>query len=437
MRKISTISNEFNLSLSEMRRIAKDFRSEMAKGLSNKDSSLKMIPTYVDRPTGDENGKFIALDLGGTNFRILELELKGKGVTGAPIVTNFVLKKRYLVGSAGDFFDFIASSIRKFIEKNRLRAEKELNLGFTFSFPVEQKGISDGVLLRWTKGFNVKGVIGNDVVKLLEKALTRNGISNLKVSAIVNDTVGTLAAGSYGDRDCDIGIIVGTGTNACYVEELSNIPKWQARQTPTGQMIVNIEWGNFNKLPLTRYDKELDRSSDRPGQQILEKMVSGMYLGELSRLILKDSGLRIFDKIKSFKTEYVSIVEGDKSRNLNKTESLLKKIGIKNSNIEDRKILKKICSSVSTRASRIVAASLSAIITKIDPSLSRNHTIAIDGSVYEKHPYFSENIKSAFKELFGERATNIKIALTKDGSGKGAAIIAAIAAPGRLQSTKS
>ena len=39
-------------------------------------ASVKCWPTYVrDLPTGKEQGKFLALDLGGTNFRVLALEL--------------------------------------------------------------------------------------------------------------------------------------------------------------------------------------------------------------------------------------------------------------------------------------------------------------------------------------------------------------------------
>ena len=64
----------------------------------------------------------------------------------------------------------------------------------------------------------------------------------------------------------------------------------------------------------------------------------------------------------------------------------------------------------------------------MDPDIKKKHTVAMDGSVYEKLPGFSENVKSAIGELSGERAGKIKIALTKDGSGYGAAIIAEVSA---------
>jgi hexokinase len=52
-----------------------------------------------------------------------------------------------------------------------------LPLGFTFSFPLEQKGITKGILQRWTKGFDCDGVVGNDVVELLKDAIKRRGVS--------------------------------------------------------------------------------------------------------------------------------------------------------------------------------------------------------------------------------------------------------------------
>jgi len=46
----------------------------MKKGLTERGSSMKMIPTYVDSvPNGSEVGSYLALDLGGTNFRVVRV----------------------------------------------------------------------------------------------------------------------------------------------------------------------------------------------------------------------------------------------------------------------------------------------------------------------------------------------------------------------------
>ena len=39
-------------------------------------ATVKCWPTYVPQlPTGHETGKFLALDLGGTNFRVVVLDI--------------------------------------------------------------------------------------------------------------------------------------------------------------------------------------------------------------------------------------------------------------------------------------------------------------------------------------------------------------------------
>jgi hexokinase len=51
--------------------------------------------------------------------------------------------------------------------------QPKLHLGFTFSFPVEQTRLNTGKLLQWNKGFEVAGVLGEDVVGLLRDAFKR------------------------------------------------------------------------------------------------------------------------------------------------------------------------------------------------------------------------------------------------------------------------
>ena len=54
---------------------------EMSAGLSpstHKQATVKMFPTYVrNLPNGTEVGQVLALDLGGTNFRVLLIDLRG------------------------------------------------------------------------------------------------------------------------------------------------------------------------------------------------------------------------------------------------------------------------------------------------------------------------------------------------------------------------
>lgn len=434
---LECISKDFAISLSRIKQLMRDFHSEMARGLSGKQSSLKMIPTYVDKSCRKERGRFIALDLGGTNLRILELELRGEGKISISAEKRFALQKRHIKGAQAGFFGFLAASVKRFVEENKIDASERIDLGFTFSFPIKQTGIASGILLRWTKDFSVKGIEGKEVVGLLRDALAKKGLKNIRIAALVNDTVGTLVARSYADPSCDIGVILGTGTNACYREKISRITKLKKSKAKKGFMIINIEWGNFSKLKKNSYDIRLDNASVNPGEQVLEKMVSGMYLGEIVRLVVRDLAGKnvlfrgamqpVLNERWCFKTEYMSIAEADSSAKLSRVAVLLKCFGIKKSSLDDRRLFKEICKIVSARGSSISAAALSAVVTRIDSLLLRKHTVAVDGSLYEKHPGYAQNIKSSLKQVFGSKSRNIRLVLTKDGSGKGAAITAAVA----------
>ena len=83
-------------------------------------------------------------------------------------------------------------------------------------------------------------------------------------------------------------MILGTGTNAAYVENAANVKKWGDGK---GEVVINTEWGNYGEpsiLPISPWDSQLDRASSNPKKQIFEKMISGMYLGEVARLALMD-----------------------------------------------------------------------------------------------------------------------------------------------------
>lgn len=73
-------------------------------------------------------------------------------------------------------FDHIAECLANFMSENDMFNEK-LPLGFTFSFPLQQVGLTKGILKTWTKGFSCSGVVGQDVVQMLEDAIKRRGVS--------------------------------------------------------------------------------------------------------------------------------------------------------------------------------------------------------------------------------------------------------------------
>lgn len=203
-------------------------------------------------------------------------------------------------------------------------------------------------------------------------------------------------------------------------------------------MVINTEWGAYGDaaiLPITSYDKILDRASENPTKQIFEKMISGLYLGELSRIIIidlvssgdlfKGVGSSHFEEPFSFFTAYMSRIERDHTLDLIDTKAVLEDVmGVPASSLNDRRIVKNMCELVGTRAARLAAAGIAAIVTKINRLDAC--TVAIDGSLYEHYPHFGNRMQDALRELLGITAENIILEQARDGSGQGAALIAGL-----------
>lgn len=64
----------------------------------------------------------------------------------------------------------------KFITDNNIEAAAGLPLGFTFSFPCRQEGLTRAKLINWTKGFCASGVKNKDVVQMLREACERRKV---------------------------------------------------------------------------------------------------------------------------------------------------------------------------------------------------------------------------------------------------------------------
>jgi hexokinase len=437
---VSALEELFVIRPQTLRNICKHFVDELTLGLKEDGHTLKMIPSYVTRrPTGKETGSYLALDLGGTNFRVCEVYLEGDSKVRLT-QKKFTIPDYAKCGQSDVLFDFLADSVLTFITENNIPTESDIPLGFTFSFPVNQTAIDKGYLMVWTKGFDCKDTINKDVVALLNEALARKNVK-VHVTALVNDTVGTLMSHAYNDPGTFVGVILGTGTNAAYVEKVSAIPKWKGGPVESGEMIINCEWGAFDNervvLPFNKYDQKMDEESTNPGQQTFEKMISGMYLGEIVRQVIVELVQRriLFGGVSSpeietpykFETAYMSRIERDHTSDLLDTKMVLQELlNIPYPAPRDRRIVRRICELVATRAARLSAVGVAAVVTEME-RVNDGCTVAIDGSVYEHYPHFGNRMKDALHELLGMFEENVNIVLGKDGSSVGAGVIAALA----------
>jgi hexokinase len=106
-----------------------------------------------------------------------------------------------------------------------------------------------------------------------------------------------------------------------------------------------------------------------------------------------------------------------------------------------RKIVVELCDIVAERGARLAAAAIVGVLKKIgrdgstvggransasESAEGQKTAVAMDGGLYEHYPKFRKYLLDAVTELLGEKASrNVSVELSKDGSGIGAALLAA------------
>ncbi|KAF9379914.1 hexokinase A, partial [Podila verticillata] len=77
---VDALVHEFDISPQLLQDIKKNFMAGMQKGLKKDGETLAMITSYVvGRLDGSETGSYLALDVGGTNLRVVSVHLAGGG----------------------------------------------------------------------------------------------------------------------------------------------------------------------------------------------------------------------------------------------------------------------------------------------------------------------------------------------------------------------
>lgn len=413
---------------------------------NHKQNPLKAIDSFVTSiPRGEETGNFYAIDLGGTNLRAVCVTLSGKGQTKTeqleqnireshvtPKTPKGILDKNT---PACVMFDTIAELTKKLMEKVRDDPKTERKVSFTFSFPTVQHSLANGELQVWTKEFETgKGtndpVEHQDVAELLNAAFRRCGMG-ATVGAVANDTVGTLLSAGYENNAhlpaCRVGIILGTGFNIASFDPTAQLNSYSGN-------IINHECGNYNggQTFASMMDMELDYNSVDRGAQLAEKMISGHYLGELCRLSI----LKVFQyrcpknvwKKWSFTTADASKIYADGTKHYSITTSVMEsKFEWKLTDAEQLRMVYKIVCAVFDRSATI-AGLMTAVYANRTRHLQKalgGVTVGVDGALYLKNEKYRKTYRKTLDKILGQRAELLHICTANDGSGKGAAVIAA------------
>ncbi|KAG0005879.1 glucokinase [Modicella reniformis] len=460
---VAELVDEFSITPSALVTIKDHFIHELKKGLAKDGETLAMVPVFVSgRLDGSESGSFLTLDIGGTFLRVVFVVLTNGQVTKQ--------QKKYSI----DEDLKVGETKVLFVDEHAIKvpAGSEIDLGFTFSFPVLQTTINSGTLIAWTKGFSCPGGVGKDPAALLQDALHKQNM-HVRVVSLLNDTVGTLLAHAYQYKNTVIGLGLGTGSNAAYIETVDRITKRKgSMEFATGikEMVINMEFGAFDKekiiLPLTMFDNKVDRKSLNQGNQIFEKMIAGMYLGEITRnilvnlidrrLLLDGRSTKEICKVWAFDTSYMSTIEADETPDLDDTRFVLESyLGFassdpmatltststsvatsSSSSFTDRQIIKIIVGLVGKRAARLSAMAVAGILEHtqgVGWTEDDGADIGVDGSLFRFYPGFEDDMKEAIEDIFTfEKSCTIDISKIQmrprlDGSSVGAALCALLA----------
>jgi hexokinase len=408
----------------DMEKLVKVFTEEMTRGLEGKESSLRMIPTYIEAENDFLTDiPVLAIDAGGTYFRTAFIRFNRNGKIESGKITSYKMPGLEKEISAKEFFRTIAGYIKPL-------AEETERIGFCFSYPTEILPNRDGRLIQFCKEVQAPEVVGLLIGKNLLETL---GTPEKKI-VLLNDTVATLLAGKSASLnksyDSFIGYILGTGTNTCYIEHNRNILK-NKNLDPDGSQIINIESGNFGKAPRSDLDMVFDNTTMNPGNYVFEKMFSGGYFGGLCLSVLKAAAIEgvFFPKTAELLSRITDLSSNDANSFVCEIESegnILKECF---KNKDDAEKSKQIIECLIDRAAKLVAANLAAVVLKTGKGKSAERPVlmTIEGTVF----YKLHNLKVRFENYFsgylnGERKRNIEFTEVEQSSLIGAALAALI-----------
>lgn len=193
--KVDDICKEFAIDADKLSELTAYFVESMEKGLQPLDAGeseetakgLPMIPSFVTgKPNGTEKGVLLAADLGGTNFRVCSVDLSGDHTFSLQQMKSKIPEELLEDDSvtSQELFGYLArrtvAFMKKYhpelLEEHAKDTAKPLKMGFTFSYPIDQKSLGSGTLIRWTKGFKIKDTIGKDVVQLYQEQLNASNL---------------------------------------------------------------------------------------------------------------------------------------------------------------------------------------------------------------------------------------------------------------------
>ncbi len=400
--------------------IQQAFLKEMERGLTPEGSCLAMIPSFIQTPSmAPKNERIIVLDAGGSNFRTSLFYFDEQSTAHKEYFSTHAMPGIEKELSKKEFFDQIIEYIKPVLGKSD-------RLGFCFSYPSRIDSTRDGTLIYWTKEIKAPEIVGEKICANLIASLQEKKLPVPTTCTLLNDTVASLFAGiatnKFNLESNYIGFILGTGTNTAYLEANKHIKKLRPLEEK-GTQAINIESANFNTFIRSDLDKAFDKTTAEPGTHILEKMISGGYLGNLCLCILKMAASENL-----FSPETQRILENTHTLSSKEVSECLE-LGIANSKPfqeiapNDRDELMGVISEIVDRAALFAAINISATMIKASQAkVSKQFCISADGSLYYKLYSFQEKAEQYLKNLLSPFNFDYSIMQVSDAPLLGAAV---------------
>lgn len=98
--------------------------------------------------------------------------------------------------------------------------------------------------------------------------------------------------------------------------------------------------------------------------------------------------------------------------------------------LKTRRIIVELCNIIATRGARLAAAGIFGVLKKMgrdNPTggVPEKTVVAMDGGLYEHYTEYSKCLENSLKDLLGDSSSSISFEHSNDGSGIGAALLAA------------
>lgn len=384
-------SSGFNLEELNPRELINNFIESIDNKLEGRESSLGMLNSYIRvRDKFTHNSKITVIDAGGTNLRVSNLIINSDNSVTIHGFDKFIMPGVEKEVTKDQFYTYIAEKLKPYIDYSD-------RVGFCFSYPVELHSPTDGKILRMCKEIKAPEVVGTMVCSELNRSLETLGCSR-KEFYILNDSTATLLAGMLkgkaGKYGSYIGLILGTGSNSCYIED---------------NYIYNLESGWYSGLPRGEFDRILDKNSINPGKYYLEKATSGAYLGTLATIILEKlyrNGELDREPAELTTKDINDFVTQNNNKDL----------------ASDDYIKYRVFDRIIERSAYYIAINLAALIVKTD-SREKSVYIASDGSTFHNLYNFQKRVE-AYLDIIIDKKLKYEIGSVENAPVVGAAIAA-------------